>query len=109
MTHNDIELVAMAKKMLDANMLKHYTVGMLGREIGMSDTKLKWAFRQLYGQSVYAYQLNRRLCHAYGLLSEGRYNMKEIARLTGFKQITHFRARFKKQFGITPGSVVKYR
>ena len=44
------------------------------------------------------YKLNR----ATELLVEGKYNISEIADMTGFSTISHFSASFKKQFGVSP-------
>jgi AraC-like DNA-binding protein len=36
------------------------------------------------------------------LLKEGKYNISEVADLTGFTSLSHFSTSFKKQFGISP-------
>jgi len=44
------------------------------------------------------YKLNR----ASALIKEGKYNVSEIADMTGFSTLSHFSTSFKKQFGVPP-------
>jgi AraC-like DNA-binding protein len=36
------------------------------------------------------------------LIVEGKYNISEIADITGFSTLSHFSNSFKKHFGVTP-------
>ena len=38
---------------------------------------------------------------------EGKYNISEIAYMTGFNTLSHFSTSFKKQFGCTPSEYSK--
>lgn len=49
------------------------------------------------------YKLNR----AATLIVEGKYNISEIAYMTGFNTLSHFSTSFKKQFGCTPSEYSK--
>ena len=49
------------------------------------------------------YKLNR----AAQLLKERKYNISEIADMTGFSTLSHFSTSFKKQFGVSPSEYVK--
>ncbi|MDR1764064.1 MAG: AraC family transcriptional regulator, partial [Dysgonamonadaceae bacterium] len=68
----------------------------------ISRTKLYYKIKGLTGMNpnvfFKAYKLNR----AAELLSEGKYNISEIADITGFSTLPHFSASFKKQFGVAP-------
>jgi len=48
-----------------------------------------------------------RLKKAAILLSEGKYNINEIAEMVGYSSPTHFGRNFQKQFGITASEYVK--
>jgi transcriptional regulator GlxA family with amidase domain len=72
---------------------------------GMSATRFKLGFKDLYNYSVYAYQLNKRLEKAYALVEQTNDPIKKIARDTGFKQITHFRKAFKQKYSVPPGAL----
>ena len=44
------------------------------------------------------YKLNK----AAELLRSGKYNVSEVADLTGFGTVSHFSVSFKKHFGVNP-------
>lgn len=68
----------------------------------ISRTKLYYKIKGLTGEnpSVFfrVYKLNR----AAEFIKEGKYNMSEIADMTGFATLSHFSSSFKKQFGVAP-------
>ena len=68
----------------------------------ISRTKLYYKIKGLTGEnpSVFfrCYKLNR----AAELIKEGKYNLSEIADMTGFNTLSHFSTSFKKQFGVSP-------
>ncbi len=68
----------------------------------ISRTKLYYKIKGLTGMnpSVFfrCYKLNR----AAELIKEGKYNISEIAYMTGFNTLSHFSTSFKKQFGVNP-------
>ena len=75
----------------------------------ISRTKFYYKVKGLTGEnpSVFfkCYKLNR----AAELLSDSRYNVSEIADLTGFSTLSHFSTSFKKQFGVTPSEYAQSR
>lgn len=79
------------------------SIGHLAKIASMSPTKLKTSFRQIYGDSIYAYYQKVRLQKAYQLLKEGKYNVKETADEVGFSSTSSFIAAFRKQFAFSPG------
>lgn len=48
-----------------------------------------------------------RLKKAALLLTEGKYNINEIAEMVGYTSSTHFGRNFQKQFGISPSEFIK--
>jgi len=68
----------------------------------ISRTKFYYKIKGLTGTNpnvfFKAYKLNR----AAELLREGKYNISEIADITGFSTLPHFSVSFKKQFGTPP-------
>lgn len=53
---------------------------------------------RVYNSLTHRYKLNR----AAQLLREHKYNMSEIADMTGFATLSQFSTSFKKQFGVPP-------
>ncbi|MFB0974309.1 MAG: DNA-binding response regulator [Bacteroidales bacterium] len=68
----------------------------------MSRTKFYYKVKGLTGTNPNTFFNTYRLNRASELLKEGKYNISEIADLTGFSTLSHFSASFKKQFGVSP-------
>jgi DNA-binding response OmpR family regulator len=68
----------------------------------ISRTKLYYKVKGLTGENPSAFFRRYKLNRAAELIKEGRYNMSEIADLTGFSSLSHFSTSFKKQFGTNP-------
>lgn len=68
----------------------------------ISRTKFYYKVKGLTGENPSVFFKRYRLNRAADLLKEGRYNMSEIAWMTGFNTLSHFSTSFKKQFGVPP-------
>ena len=76
-------------------------------EVGLSLTKLKEGFKQIYGDSVFNFLLDYKLEESRKLLLSSDQNVSEIALQMGYSTSSHFIAAFKKKFGTTPKQYVK--
>lgn len=72
----------------------------------ISRTKLYYKLKGLTGQTPASFFKIYKLNRAAGLLREGKYNISEIADMTGFSSLSHFSTSFKKQFGVTPSDFI---
>ncbi len=88
--------------MLQQPAWSHTTILELAHEAGMNRTKLQYGFRQLFGTSIYAYQVQLRLERAKKLLEESDKPVKQIALLAGYNTINSFSAAFKKAYLLSP-------
>ncbi|MCF0173962.1 MAG: response regulator, partial [Bacteroidales bacterium] len=68
----------------------------------ISRTKFYYKVKALTGHSPATFFKTYKLNRAAELIREGRYNMSEIAYMTGFSTPAHFSTVFKKQFGVSP-------
>jgi DNA-binding response OmpR family regulator len=68
----------------------------------MSRTKFYYKIKGLTGDNPGVFFRRYKLNRAAKLLLEGKYNMSEIADMTGFNSLSHFSTSFKKQFGVPP-------
>ncbi len=68
---------------------------------GLSRYHLVRSFKQVYGLSPHAFQLNQRINRAKGLLREGR-SIVDTANQLGFADQSHFQRNFKKRIALTP-------
>ena len=75
-------------------------------KMAMSHSTFYRKVKALTGMTATEYIRKRRLRHCYALLESG-YNVNQAAMMTGFSQMAHFRATFKKEFGILPSEVRK--
>ncbi|MGG9970171.1 helix-turn-helix domain-containing protein [Ferruginibacter sp. SUN002] len=82
------------------------TIDEFSRLVSMSTTKLKKSFKNLYGDSIYAYYQKLRLQKAKELLVTGKCNVKETAEAIGYNNPSNFIVAFKKQYKISPGDIV---
>ena len=68
----------------------------------ISRTKFYYKVKGLTGDNPSVFFKRYKLNRAADLLKEGKYNMSEIAWMTGFNTLSHFSTSFKKQFGVPP-------
>jgi AraC-like DNA-binding protein len=81
------------------------TITMLAERTGMSVSKLKTAFKKVYGTGIYEYYQKNRMQKARTLLLTGQYNVKEVGLHLGYTNLSNFSLAFKKEFGILPSQV----
>ncbi len=74
----------------------------LASEIGLSLKKLKEGFKQLYGDTVFAYLLDHKMEEARRMLDSQKFNVNEVGLKLGYSTASHFIAAFKKKYGTTP-------
>ena len=72
----------------------------------ISRTKFYYKVKGLTGDNPSVFFKRYKLNRAADLLKEGKYNMSEIAYMTGFSTLSHFSTSFKKQFGVPPSEYV---
>lgn len=78
------------------------TLGELSELADLSRYQLIRGFKQYYGLSPHAYQLDRRIDKAKGLLRRG-LALSRVASELGFADQAHFQRHFKRRLALTPG------
>jgi len=79
----------------------HCTTRQLARKVKLSEKKLKYAFKQLYGVGAFAYLQQERMARAKELMLEG-YAIKLIIPRIGYESESNFCKAFRKIFKETP-------
>ena len=74
----------------------------LGRALRCSPFHLARQFRAATGETISRYVLRLRLAVAVERLADGERNIAALALATGFSHHSHFSARFRREFGLTP-------
>lgn len=77
----------------------------IAKKTGMSPTKFKKLFKQMFGHSYYQYYKNVRMYKAKELLEKGRMNVSEAGYLLGYNNLSKFSKAFKNKFHISPGKI----
>ena len=77
----------------------------LAARYGLSETKLKRLFREVYGHPLYEYYQRCRLERAREMLETGQHSVKQTGLAVGYKSLSNFSKAFKHIYGVLPGEV----
>lgn len=94
--------IRQAKDIIISNIAEPPSLKELSEEIGLSLKKLKEGFKQIYGDSVFAFLFEYKMEVARKLLESGAHNVNEVGLKVGYSTSSHFIAAFKKKYGTTP-------
>ena len=103
-THDLLERVSLAKKLISKDIRYHLTISDLSRQTGLNEFQLKRGFKELYGVGLYEYLLKERMEKAAFLLTQTDKPIKEIAMLCGYRHMKNLQPPFKRTFKQTPGA-----
>lgn len=101
-TRGDVERLHEARRLLLQDLENPPTLAVLARSAGLSDKKLKYGFRQVFGVPVYEYFRSHRLELARELLEDGRLSVSEVAYRVGYLNLSHFSHAFRSRYGANP-------
>jgi AraC-like DNA-binding protein len=101
-SHAEMEQLYTAKAFIDKHFPQQYTIQQVARKIGMNQQKLKTGFKEVFQQSIYAYQSDQKITIAKAHLAGSTKPVKIIAKLVGFKSEPNFCIAFKRATGLTP-------
>ena len=73
----------------------------------MGRTKLKMAFKEVYGFPITEYIQQRRLSHAETLLSLTDFSIEQVATAVGYSNAGRFAGMFRKSTGVYPAEYRK--
>lgn len=76
----------------------------MSAKMRISRTKFYYKIKGLTGEPPSVFFKRYKLNIAAKKLLEGKYNMSEIADMTGFSSLSHFSTSFKHQFGVPPSA-----
>jgi len=79
-----------------------WSVAKLAKVASLSPFHLCHVFREMVGTSIYDYVLHERLAHSLDAVLDGDDDVTAIAFDAGFASHSHFTARFRGFFGVTP-------
>lgn len=82
------------------------SVNVISQELLISHSKFNYKLKELTGETPGSFFRKYKLNVAAKLLKEGKYNVSEVAYMTGFGTASYFSVAFKKQFGKSPSEFV---
>lgn len=95
-------LIADLREYIASHIDEQISVANLADIAGLSTGHLRKLFREVSGEGVKEYILNRKMHHAGELLRGKKMMIKEIAAATGFSDQNYFSRVFKEHFGVSP-------
>lgn len=104
----DIKMLYQVKERLLDNLEEAPSVAELSKFSGMSETKLKRIFNQVFGKSIFQYFQNFRMQEAARLLREERLSVSEVGYQLGFSNLGHFTKVFEEVIGVKPKRYSKF-
>jgi len=81
----------------------------LAKMAAMSPSKLKNAFKEIYGMPIYQYFQKHRMNKAKAMLLSSKYNVKEVGMDVGYSNLSNFAKAFKKSFDQFPSDIINCR
>ncbi len=98
----DSQLVIQAKAAMLANLETHTNLEALAKELGVSYSRFRFAFKRQTGFSPREFENMIKLNRARDLLLRERKSVTETANDLGYSTVYYFSRAFKKQFGDSP-------
>ena len=105
---HDIEAIYRIKALIIEDLGVPPVISELSVIAGMSPTKLKRLFSQIFGNSIFSYYQDLRMKEAAALLREKKYSVSEVGYKLGFTNLGHFSRIFKQHIGMSPKKYAMY-
>jgi AraC family transcriptional regulator len=98
-----------ALELIDAHHDSNVSVQLLADEVGLSPAHFARAFKETMGVAPHQYLLHLRLERSRRMLDADNASLADVAQRAGFADQSHFTRFFKREYGVTPGTVLKSR
>jgi AraC-like DNA-binding protein len=102
-----LDRLALVKQTIDQAPQRILDIDDLARVAAMNRTKLRSAFRRIYGTTVSAYRTALMLHRADCALKERGASVKQAARRAGYATTSSFIVAYKRLYGVRPGVVIR--
>lgn len=98
----DVKMIYEVKDKILAHVEQPPKLEELAKFSGMSESKLKRLFKQIFGKNIYDYYQSFRMTEAAYLLKEKGLSVSEAGYRLGFSNLSHFARVFEKYIGLKP-------
>lgn len=99
---DDLQNIYKAREKMLSSLSTPPVLSVLAQYAGMSESKFKRLFKQVFGDSVFHYYQLRRLQKAASLLDTGHCSVTEVGYRLGFTNLSHFSRQFESIIGVKP-------
>lgn len=104
---DDLQNIYKARKRMLSSLNTPPVISLLAADAGMSESKFKRLFKQIFGDSVFHYYQLRRMQKAASLLDTAQYSVTEVGYRMGFTNLSHFSRQFEAIMGSKPKQYMK--
>jgi AraC-like DNA-binding protein len=101
-----LDRLGLVKQIIDRTPHRILDVDALARVAAMNRTKLRSAFKQVYGTTLSGYRTALMLQRADRVLKQAGASVKQAARHAGYATTSSFIVAYKRQYGVRPGVVL---
>ncbi|MXW74263.1 MAG: helix-turn-helix transcriptional regulator [Gammaproteobacteria bacterium] len=98
----DHQRVLEARELLVAHIKDVPTIAELSRMVGISQTRLKLAFKEIFGVTIRTFTTEQRMREAARMLIQTNLNIAQIGRSIGYSHSGNFSQAFKRYYGRVP-------
>ncbi|SHE53161.1 helix-turn-helix transcriptional regulator [Pedobacter caeni] len=98
----DVKTIYLVKDKITVQINQPPRLDKLAKFAGMSTSKLKRLFKQIFGKNIYDYYQYYRMNEAASLLKEKGLTVAETGYELGFSNLSHFARVFEKYIGLKP-------
>lgn len=91
-----------ARACLLAQLDHNWSIAALAQAVNLNERKLKQGFKALFGNTIHAYQQEKRMEAAAHLLRQSELSITEVVMQTGYANPSHFGKLFRRHFGMSP-------
>ncbi|MDI4233762.1 AraC family transcriptional regulator [Bradyrhizobium sp. Arg237L] len=102
-----LDRLGLVKQIIDQAPHRVFDVDALARVAAMNRTKLRSAFKQVYGTTLSGYRTALMLQRADRALKQAGASVKQAARHAGYATTSSFIIAYKRQYGVRPGIVLR--
>jgi len=103
--HRTRKRLAIVKELIDRSPVLALNIESLAKAAAMNRTKLRTAFRAVYGMTLVEYRTAVAMQRAQQFLEVSGATVNEAARSAGYANASSFIVAFKRHFGASPGNL----
>ncbi len=96
-------LVEQAIDFIVSNISTDFSIPLLARNCGLSQTHFRRVFKEYTGRMPREFITAARIAKAKELLCRGCYTVKQVSQMTGYRDSFYFMRVFQKANGVSPG------